>query len=161
MLYGGYRTPGGERLFQCRKRVRLQHRARKFFGGREQGTNLKHLQGGDDPPTSGALKGGFRQGDRESGKAWRVRAGTHHFSFERTRSRRHPLGMQDQGRRTIQEPTGRAEVVTSPRDRLRRHLCPVCRLQSIRSVSTIGGGGYDDSVPGKVTKSSRSGDRTT
>ena len=75
---------------------------------------------------------GFRKLDRESGKLWGVRAGAHHFSSERTRSRRHPLGIQDQGRRSIQGPTGRDGVVTSPRD-----LCPVCRLQSIRMAFTI------------------------
>ena len=68
-----------------------------FSGGGEQGTNPEHLQGGDDPPTSGALEGGFRQGYRESGKAWRVRADTHHFSTEQTKGRRHSLGIRDQG----------------------------------------------------------------
>ena len=87
-------------------------------------TAHQHLQGGDNPPTSGASEGGFRQGDRESGKAWYGRAGTYHFSSERTKSRRHPLSLQDQGRRSKQGPTGRAAVVTSTRDRLRRHLCP-------------------------------------
>ena len=36
--------------------------------GGEQGTNPERLQGGDGPTTSGALEGGFIQGDRESGK---------------------------------------------------------------------------------------------
>ena len=67
---------------------------------------------------------GFRNLDHESGKAWGVRAGTHHFSSKRTKRCRHPLGIQDQGRQSIQGPTGRDGVVTSPRDRLRRHLCP-------------------------------------
>ena len=93
-----------------------------FSRGGGQGTNPERFQGGDGPPTSGALEGGFRQGDCESGKAWRVRTGTHHFSSERTKSRRHPLGIQDEGRQSIQGPTGRAGVVTSPRDRLRWHL---------------------------------------
>ena len=53
-----------------------------FSGEGGQGTNPEHLQGGDDPPTSGALEGGFRQRDWESGKAWRVRDGIHHFSSE-------------------------------------------------------------------------------
>ena len=90
--------------------------------GRQE-TNPEHLQCGDGPPTRVALEGGFRQGDRESGKAWRVRAGTHHFSSERTKIRRHPLGIQDRGRWSIQETTGRAGVATSPQDRLRLHFC--------------------------------------
>ena len=61
-------------------RVRRHQRARKLFGGGEQGINPEHLQVSDDPPTSGALEGGFRQGDCESRKAWCVRAGTHHLS---------------------------------------------------------------------------------
>ena len=32
----------------------------RFSGGGGQGTNPEHLQGGDDPPASGALEGGFR-----------------------------------------------------------------------------------------------------
>ena len=31
------------------------------FSGREQGANPEHPQGGDGPPTCGALEGGFRQ----------------------------------------------------------------------------------------------------
>ena len=92
-----------------------------FSGGGEHGTNPEHLRRGDSPPTSDALEGGFRQGDRESGKAWRVGVGTHHFRSKRTKRCRHPLGIQDPGRRSIQGPTSRA---TSPRDRLRRHLFP-------------------------------------
>ena len=86
--------------------------------------NLKRLQGGDDSPTSVALEGRLRQVDREPGKTWRVRAGTHHFSSERTKSRRHSLGIQAQDRRSVQGPTGPAGVVTSPWDQLRRNLCP-------------------------------------
>ena len=88
------------------------------FSRGKQGKSTEHLKGGDDSLTRGALDGSFRQGDRESGKAWRLRAGTHHFSSERTKSRRHPLGTQDQGKRRIQWPTGHAGVVTSSRDRL-------------------------------------------
>ena len=95
-----------------------------FSGLENQGKNYEHLQGGDDPPTSSALGDSFRQGDRESGGTWHVRAGTHHFNSERRKSRRHPLGIQDQGRGSKQGPSGRAGVVTSPRNRLRRHLCP-------------------------------------
>ena len=40
------------------------------------------------------------------------------------KSCRHPLGIQDQDRRSIQGLTGRAGVVTNPRDQLRRLLCP-------------------------------------
>ena len=48
MLYEGHRTPGGERQFYCRIRISGHQRARKFFGGGGQGTNLEHLQGGDE-----------------------------------------------------------------------------------------------------------------
>ena len=108
-----------------------------FSGRGAQEAIPERLQESDDPPSSDALEGGFRQGDCESGKAWRVRAGTHRFSSERTKGRRHPLGLQDQGRESILGPTDRAEVLTSPRDQLRRHLCSRVQAPEHRMVLAI------------------------
>ena len=122
-LYTNVETQDIARHLENPSRFADLHRLRQksFEGGRQtEGPELS--QGGYEPPPSGTMEGGDRQGDHQPQVARRLRAGTCVLRPCWTKGGWLTLGQQDQGGRPLQKSSGSAGMGAGTRDRLRRHL---------------------------------------